>query len=230
MTLVPVGLVVVVAALGGTLSWGVRRRDVAIVVNAAISLAAVAIPVGIDFTALYWAGVRLPIPLQVPLVVGGAGLLHMLGMIGWYDTVWWWDHVTHTVSAALIAAVVYAWLLVIGLDSPSSVSVDPKIATVGFTLLAGVVWELVEWALRLLSERLGIERLLKHYGRLDTALDILFDTVGAVTVVAIDTRLFVPAFVPISEYVRPLLFGLIVALTVVFILSVVVIAYSRSAW
>ena len=228
MTLVLVSLAVVVAALGGTLLWGVRRHDVAVVVNAVLSLAAVAVPVGADLIAPYWVGARLSIPLQLPLVIGAAGLLHMLGMIGWYDTVWWWDHVTHTVSAALIAAVVYAWLLIVG--TPSTIPIDPRLAAVGFTLLAGVVWELVEWVLRLLSERLGIERLLKRYGRLDTPLDLLFDMVGAVLVVTLDVRLFVPAFAPVSEYVRPLLSGLVVALTVVFVLSVVVIAYGRSAW
>ena len=230
MTLVLVSLAVVMAALGGTLSWGVRRHDVAVIVNAVLSLVAVVVPVGINLSASYWAGGQLSIPLQLPLLIGVAGLLHMLGMIGWYDTVWWWDHVTHTVSAALIAAVVYAWLLIVGSDTPLTVPVDPRLATVGLTLLAGVVWELVEWALRLLSERLGIEGLLKHYGRFDTPLDILFDTVGAVLVVAVDVRLFVPAFAPIPEYVRLLLSGLIVALAVGCLLSVVVVAYGRSAW
>jgi len=230
MTIVLVGLAVVVAALGGTLSWGFHRHDVAVIVNAAISLAVIAVPVGLDLLAPYWVGVRLSIPLQLPLLIGVAGLLHMLGMVGWYDTIWWWDHVTHTVSAALIATIVYAWLLVVGLDSPTTVPVDPKLATVGLTLLAGVVWELVEWALRLLSRRLGIERLVKHYGRYDTPLDILFDVVGAVLVVAADIRLFVPAFALIPDYVRLLLSSLLVAFGVGFILSVAVVAYGRSAW
>jgi len=224
MTTVLIGLIAVMAALGWTLLLGVHQRDVAVVVNGASSLVAVAVPIAVDLFVPIDHGTSSAAPLQLSLLIGIAGLLHMLGMLDWYDRVWWWDHVTHTVSAALIAAVVYAWVLVGSVDTPAAAAVDPKLLTVGFTMLAGIVWELVEWALRLLSDRLDIEGVVKRYGRLDTPLDILFDLVGAVLVVVIDLRVFVPIFAPIPEYVDLLASGLLAGLVLAVVGSTAVIA------
>jgi len=160
---------------------------VAIVVNAVASLAAVWISQCIELLApvLFWVSVSFRPLLSV--WIGVAGCLHMIGMIGWYDTVWWWDHVTHTVSAALIAALLYAWLLVGGVDMRLFVlTASPAVAAVVLTLATGVLWEVVDQAVRLVCERLGIERVLKQYRWLDTPLDIVFDGVGALLVVTTD--------------------------------------------
>ncbi|MFD1568126.1 hypothetical protein ACFSAU_11535, partial [Halolamina litorea] len=117
--------------------------------------------------------------------VAVAGFLHSLGMLGRYESVWWWDHLTHTLSAALLAALLYASLLVVA----------PGVAVVGtvvVTLTLGVVWEIGELLAREVASRYDIEPVLVHYGRRDTALDLVFDAVGTVLVVALDLRLFVP--------------------------------------
>jgi hypothetical protein len=114
-----------------------------------------------------------------------AGLLHALGMLGRYDSVWWWDHLTHTLSAALAAALLYAGLLVVA----------PAIAVAGTVLtivVLGVLWEAGELFAREVADRYDIEPVLVHYGWRDTALDLLFDVVGAGVVVALDVRLFRP--------------------------------------
>lgn len=229
MIIVLVGLIAVVIALGSTLFIGFCRREAAIIVNGVGSLVAVAAPIGIDLLAAV-DGASDSAPVELSLLVGIAALLHMLGMIGWYDRIWWWDHVTHTVSAALIAAIIYAWLLVVGVDTPTAAAVGPKPLTVGLTMLAGIVWELAEWALRLLSDRLGIERVVKRYGRFDTPLDILFDFVGAMLVVAADLRLLAAVFASIPEYAQLLVSGLLSGLLVAFVVSMMLIVYSYTAW
>ena len=106
-------------------------------------------------------------------------------MLGRYDSVWWWDHLTHTLSAALAAALLYAGLLVVA----------PAIAVAGTVLtivVLGVLWEAGELFAREVADRYDIEPVLVHYGWRDTALDLLFDVVGAGVVVALDVRLFRP--------------------------------------
>jgi hypothetical protein len=53
----------------------------------------------------------------------------------------------------------------------------------------GVLWEVVEYLAHGLSRRIGIEPVLVSYGRLDTVLDLLFDLLGALVVVALGDRL-----------------------------------------
>jgi len=154
----------------------------------------------------------------------------MIGMIGWYDTVWWWDHVTHTVSAALIASIVYAWMLVIGVETVYIPFGSPAVATVVVTLLTGITWELLEGAARVLCERLGIERVLKQYGRFDTPLDIVFDGAGAILVVVPDCRLLVPLFESIPQLTRLLFYGWVLLLVVGSFASTVIVIYGRLAW
>jgi len=230
MSPVEAALAVVVVALGWTLWIGARRRDVAIVVNAGAALVAVAIPGGIELLAPVALDSSVSFRPLLSVVIGIAGVLHMIGMIGWYDTVWWWDHVTHTVSAALIAAIVYAWMLVVGIDTPYVPFGSLAVATVVVTLLTGIIWELLEGAVRVLCERLGIERVLKQYGRFDTPLDIVFDGVGAVLVVVADCRLLVPLFEPIPRLTRLLFYGWMLFLAVCSLVSTVFVIYARLAW
>lgn len=182
---------IVAGLLGATvvvLAVAVRRRDGAAVVNTTASLGvacvAVTVAAGFDVGAASFVVPELAVWTAV------AGLLHSLGMLGPYDSVWWWDHVTHTVSAALLAALVYAGVLVTVGQSWSPVVVAA--ATVGYTFAAGGCWELLELVARAVGDRYDIDPVLVHYGWRDTALDLVFDVVGAVAVVAVDGRWFVP--------------------------------------
>lgn len=225
---VEAALAVVVVALGWTLWVGVHRRDAAIVVNAVAALVAVGIPRGVELLVPIALDSSVFFPPLLSLLVGVASLLHMIGMIGWYDTVWWWDHVTHTVSAALTAAIVYAWMLAV--DTVSVPTGSPAVATVVLTVITGMTWELLEGAVRLLCERLGTERVLKQYGRFDTSLDIVFDGVGAVLVVVADLRLLVPLFEPIPQLTRWLFYSWMFLLAVGSLVSTVIVIYGRLVW
>lgn len=106
-----------------------------------------------------------------------------------YESTWWWDHLTHTVSGVLVAALIYAGLVV---TRPTTGSGSVAAATVLFTFAVGVSWELLELVAREVGERYDIEPVLVHYGWRDTAFDLGFDLVGALLVVLLDLRIFVP--------------------------------------
>ncbi|MEF8813788.1 MAG: hypothetical protein V5A55_08220 [Halovenus sp.] len=180
-------LAALMGALVLTLVVAIRRRDIAAVVNALVSVA------GAVLALLLAAGFQLPgqstgISPGLPLWVTSAGLLHSIGMLGPYESVWWWDHLTHTVSAALVAALLYAGVIVtVETDATLTLSAVTVVYTLGF----GIFWEVIELGARTVGERFDIEPVLVHYGWRDTAYDLVFDVVGAVLVVALDLRLFV---------------------------------------
>ncbi len=193
MSAVTVGLLALLfcALLGATLV-AVHRGNVAAATNAAgsVLLALLSIAVGAGVGP---AGHTTGFDPGLPLWVTAAGLLHSVGMLGWYESVWWWDHLTHTVSAALVAAALYAGLLVAAETAafeatPTTVAA----ATVAGTLVVGVFWELVELIARAVGERYDIDPVLVVYGWRDTVLDVVFDLVGAAVVVALDVRVFLP--------------------------------------
>ena len=62
----------------------------------------------------------------------------------------------------------------------------PRIAGV---VGGGVLWEAAEYAIHALSDRLGVEALLVHYGLRDTLFDLLFNLVGAALVLLFGDRL-----------------------------------------
>ncbi|GAB6861393.1 hypothetical protein ACFR97_06065 [Haloplanus litoreus] len=171
-------------AIGGTLLEGIRRRDPSVTVNAVLALVLAVLP---TLAIGHLAGVGSTISLWVAV----AGFLHCLGMLGLYESVTWWDHLTHTVSAALVAALLYAALLVSGADSGQPPLAVPA-ATLLLTVAIGVFWELVELVARDVGERFDVDPVLVHYGWRDTALDLGFDAFGALVVVLLDLSIFVP--------------------------------------
>lgn len=191
-----------VVAAAGALAGGIavagavalRRGNVSAAVNAALAFLVALLPIAVGYGPLSWVAPGVAAVPELALWTAGAGLLHVVGMLGWYESVAWWDHLTHGVSSALATALVYAGLLVVGGD-PAPPRFRPRVAAAGavaLVLAAGVWWELLELAARDVAERLDVEPVLVYYGRRDTALDLVFDAVGALAVVLADVRTFVP--------------------------------------
>ena len=179
-------VVLLQAGILAVLAVAVRRGNVAATVNALGSFALAVLP-----TTLAWLGRPVALGPELPLWLAAAGLFHSVGMLGPYDSVWWWDHLTHTLSAALVAALVYA-AAIVALPTLGFAADPAAVAavTVALTFGAGVLWELVEILARAVGERYGVEPVLVHYGWRDTAADLVFDVVGAVLVAALDVRVF----------------------------------------
>ncbi|MFC5133809.1 MULTISPECIES: hypothetical protein [Haloferacaceae] len=182
---------VFLAGILGTLLVGTSSRDLRAVVNGIASLVAAVTPTLAEVAIALETGANVTFPPELSVWIVVAGFLHMLGMLGWYDTVGWWDHLTHTVSAALIAALVYASLQSRYAFGAQVTDLDAAVFTVLFTLGVGVFWEFVELAARELGEHVDRPPVLEYYGLRDTVLDMAFNGAGAAVVVALDVRTFV---------------------------------------
>jgi hypothetical protein len=143
----------------------------------------------------------LPMDPWLVLWISAAAFLHSLGSSGLYAHISWWDHVAHSVSAGLVAALCYGTLLATTPHSRAVVAV----MTVGFTLVGGVFWELIELVARTLGRRFRIDPVLVYYGWKDTVLDIVFDLLAAVVVVLLDLALFAQLAAQSPDLARELL-------------------------
>lgn len=165
-------------------AYGLFASDLVLVVNGVLGLAMTGVPDALDrvFGIVFNKIVVLWIAVAV--------LLHTLGMAGPYETIWWWDHLTHTLSAALLASFGYAIARALDDHSPA-ISLPPDflfLYVILFTLAAGVLWEVLEFMGRMLAQSVGQQPLLIQYGLRDTILDLLFDGVGALIVGLVGQR------------------------------------------
>jgi len=154
---------------------GLRQRNWGAVVNAVLALVAASLPDALE--RQYDVEFR---PWQ-RLYAGVAMLTHAVGMLGLYDEQGWWDHVTHTFSATLLGGVVY--VVAHRRDR------DPRPRVLAAIGAGGLVWELLEYAVHAISDRLGVESILVPYSTRDTLLDLVFNLVGALLVLAFGDRL-----------------------------------------
>lgn len=154
---------------------GLRRRNPNAVANAALMVLATRLPdiaegrYGIEFRP--WQRVYTAVTM----------LAHAAGFLGPYDETWWWDHVTHVLSATLLGGCVHV--------AAHRRGHDPDRAVIASIMGGGILWECLEYSMHRVSNRLGVEPLLVHYGPRDTVKDILFDLLGALLVRGFGDRL-----------------------------------------
>ncbi|GAB7093739.1 hypothetical protein JCM30237_08910 [Halolamina litorea] len=118
------------------------------------------------------------------LWVTSAVFLHSAGSAGLYSTVGWWDHLTHAMSASLIAAVGYTTARTIDLHS-DEINIPREFLFVYLFVVVlsfGVVWELFEFGLDALSASTGVTMPLAQHGLDDTVRDTMFNALGALLV------------------------------------------------
>jgi hypothetical protein len=176
-------VVVVQLLLLGAAAVGVRAGDVGVATNAAGGLlVTLAVP-----ALRRDAGVTIHPALG--LWIGAAVLLHTAGTFGPYATYPWYDTVTHTFSASVVAAVGYA--LARALDTRQECLRLPAPFLFAYVLLfvlaAGAVWEVFEYLLGVGSAAVGIPAPLTQPSVADTVTDLAFDAVGGAVVAALAT-------------------------------------------
>jgi hypothetical protein len=199
--------VILLAGIFGMIFVGVLSRNFQAVVNGIVSVLAASMPTLVEFMIARGSGADVTFGPELPLWIVVAGFLHMVGMLGWYDTVRWWDHLTHTTSAALVAALVYASLQSQHVLGSQVTDVYAAAFTVLFTLGAGVFWEFVELTAREIGEYIDKPPVLEYYGLRDTGLDMVFNGVGAIAVVAFDVRVFVSVVEQIPRLTKVVVVG-----------------------
>ena len=118
---------------------------------------------------------ELVLPIELNFWIVLALFLHVIGgFSGFYDNVPGWDHLTHAMSASLVAAL--GFVVVLSVDKyVESISLPrPFLAffIIMFTMAFGVIWELMEFS----NDQLTGSRL--QYDLDDTMVDMMFDAFG----------------------------------------------------
>jgi len=167
------------------LGVGLVNHNVSVVVNGALALGVTFLP------AMLRRDFSIPLNPALTLWITTAVLLHAVGMLGLYDSVWWWDHLTHTMSAALVAGVGYTTVraLDVHLDSLHFPPRFMFVFVLVFTLSFGVVWEVLEFGVRVLATLFHFKPVLVQYSLGDTVEDLVFDLVGGTLVALFGTQL-----------------------------------------
>lgn len=118
------------------------------------------------------------------LWITSAVFLHAAGSSGLYLSISWWDHVTHALSASVLAGIGYTFIRSIEMHS-DRINLPRRFMFVFIlmTVIAfGVIWELFEYGLDIISQVSGINMPLAQHGLTDTMKDMLFNTAGATLV------------------------------------------------
>jgi hypothetical protein len=171
------------AGLLGILVVGVITRNVSVVVNAVAGFGVTLLP------AMLARDRQLLLDSRFTLVVTVAVFLHSVGMVGLYDRVWWWDHLTHTFSATVVSVIAYTVVWAVDVYD-DDLYLPPPFTTVfvlALVLGMGVLWEVAEFVAREAAIALGQQPVLILYGLEDSMFDLVFDLVGAVAVTALAT-------------------------------------------
>jgi len=172
--------------LVGMFFVGLERGHTGILVNTAVALGVT------QLVPVLRRDFGIPMDPALTLWITGAVFLHALGTVGipgtglesFYRQVWWWDHMTHALSASVVAAAGYATARAVDLHS-KEVVLPPRFMFVFILLLTvafGVFWEVIEFAIAEAAAVLGGAPVLTQYGLGDTMLDLVFNTAGAVVV------------------------------------------------
>lgn len=143
---------------------------------AVVSLFVTAIP------ALLRRDLGLVLPVELNFWIVLALFLHLAGgFSGFYDHVPGWDHITHMISASLVAAL--GFVVVVTIDKyVESIFLPrpfPALFIIMFTMAFGVLWEFMEFAS---DQLMGT---MMQYSLDDTMVDMMFDAFGGFIVAAL---------------------------------------------
>ncbi|ELZ23448.1 hypothetical protein C475_14283 [Halosimplex carlsbadense 2-9-1] len=168
----------------GIFLLGVWKVNVKIIANAGVALLIAQLVPALE------RDYGVPLDAGLTLWITSAVFLHAFGTIGipggesFYQSVWWWDHMTHALSSSVIAGVGYA--TVRALDEHSDqISLPPRFVFVFillFVLAYGVFWEILEFTIGQVAALLGTDSVLTQYGLEDSLWDLIYNTLGAVVV------------------------------------------------
>jgi hypothetical protein len=142
---------------------------------------------------------KLVLPVELNLWMVLALFLHVVGgFSGFYDHVPGWDHLTHAMSASLVAAL--GFVTVVVLDKYADSIYLPRMFLAFFiimlTMAIGVCWELMEY----LNDELTGSSL--QYSLSDTMTDLLFDAFGGFIVGAYGA--YYLTYTPMDRFVESL--------------------------
>lgn len=155
---------------------GVYMRSSKVVINSALGLFVSFLP------AIFEKDHSFSISPFLNLWITSAVFFHALGSFGLYSSVGWWDHLTHSLSASLVAGTGYTVIRSIDIHKQDIHLPDRfMFVFILMTVIAfGVVWELFEFGLDIIATSTNISMPLAQHGLSDTMKDMSFNLGGAV--------------------------------------------------
>lgn len=167
------------AGLLALTGYGVVAGRVDVAVNAGGALGVTFLPALLRRES----GVRMDVGLVLWLALATAA--HAVGILGPYRNVWWYDHLTHALTASIVAGAGYA--AVDALDrSRDDVHVPEPYRSVvlfAFVLATAVLWEVMEFAVTQISQAFGASSMLVIFGPEDIISDVVYSGAGGLVVV-----------------------------------------------
>jgi uncharacterized membrane protein YjdF len=170
-----VGLLVIAA-------YGFYRGETGIVANGLVPLVVTLVP------AYLRRDKNISMDTSYVLWIAIAVFVHAVGSLGLYESIPWYDSITHALSATIVAGTGYAAVKAIDRNSEqTNLPAELQFAFIlVFVMAFGVFWEIIEFTLGLASQLLGGEAVLAQYGLDDTVTDLLFNQLGAIIVAGWD--------------------------------------------
>ena len=166
--------------LAGIVVYGLVTGEPKAITNGGVSLLITFVP------ALLERNYRIPLDPWLGLWITLAVFLHTMGSAGLYARIGWWDHLTHAMSASLVAGVGYTFARAVDLHS-DRIHLPRQfffVYVVIVVLSFGVIWELFEFGLDIAADATGISMPLAQHGIDDTVRDLMFNSLGALLVAA----------------------------------------------
>jgi AcrR family transcriptional regulator len=164
--------------LAGLVAYGLVDGQPKAIVNGSVALLITFFP------ALLERNYDLPLDPWLGLWITAAVFLHTLGSAGLYGQIEWWDHLTHALSASLVAGVGYTAARAVDLHA-EDIHIPRRVAFVYIFVLVmafGVIWELFEFALDIIAASTGVTMPLAQHGLDDTVRDLMYNSLGALLV------------------------------------------------
>jgi len=164
--------------LVGIITYGIIFGEPKAITNGAMGLLITLVP------ALLERNYDFPLDPWLGLWITLAIFLHTMGSAGLYAQIEWWDHLTHAMSASLVAAIGYTFARAVDLHS-DQITIPNRFAFafILITVMAfGVIWELFEFGLDIAADATGLTMPLAQHGLDDTVRDMMFNTLGAIVV------------------------------------------------
>lgn len=155
--------------LVGLVGYGIVIKELSTAAAAGIALGVTLLPAWLRREYGYSMDAGIVLWITVAMV------LHVVGTLGVYDQYQWYDEITHTVSATIVAGLGYASFRALERHS-DEIDVPAEFRAffiIVFVLAAGMVWEVVEFT---------FGSLIPVYGIGDIVTDLVFNTVGAIIV------------------------------------------------
>ena len=163
--------IVLVAIIGYGFLAGVPKA----ISNGTLALLVTFVPAAVE------RNYNIPLDPWLGVWITTAVLLHTMGSAGFYARVPWWDHLTHSLSASLVAGAGYTTLRAVDIHS-DAIRIPVRFAFVFILVVVlafGVFWELFEFGLDIVADETGVSMPLAQHGLDDTVLDLMYNSAGA---------------------------------------------------